>query len=404
MNATGVVVEYNPFHNGHLYHLQESKRKSNADIVIAVMSGHFLQRGEPALVSKWARAKMALLAGVDLVIELPYSFATQHAEVFAKGSISLLDNMQCSSFCFGSEDGDIQKFLYTLELLHNKSSNYNQYVQQYVKEGMSYPSALSQAFKQFESNHTVDLSKPNNILGYHYLEAIKNLSSKMEGYTVTRKSAQYHDIDFSSDTIASATSIRRKLLATTELDITEVSSLIPVTTLDVLYDYLKHFEQLHSWEHYWPLLKYKLLTSSSVELSNLYEVEEGIENRLKREAVHSNSFEEFMQKVKTKRYTWTRIQRMLLHILTNTSKKEMFSQSEYPSYIRLLGMTAKGRKYLNIKRKDISLPIITNYSSAKHINFELDNRAAEVYSLGLHNYERQMELLLQERQQPPIMV
>ena len=148
MKATGIIVEYNPFHNGHKFHASEARKTTNADIIIAVMSGNFLQRGEPAFVDKWSRTKMALQNGVDLVVELPYAFATAHAPVFAQGAIQILDAARCQSFCFGSEDGNIQPFNNSLELLTNAEYEYEQTVKKSVKEGMSYPKALNAAYQQ----------------------------------------------------------------------------------------------------------------------------------------------------------------------------------------------------------------------------------------------------------------
>ncbi|HHY20854.1 MAG TPA: nucleotidyltransferase, partial [Bacilli bacterium] len=167
MKAVGIVVEYNPFHNGHLYHLQQTKVKSGADIVIAIMSGSFLQRGEPALVSKHARTKMALRAGIDLVIELPYAFSTQKAETFARGAVLLLDALQASEVCFGSEAGDITPFEQLIDFLRDREAEFNEQLKHFLQEGCSYPKANALAFSSLNPNKTMlDLSLPNNILGY----------------------------------------------------------------------------------------------------------------------------------------------------------------------------------------------------------------------------------------------
>src|SRR3954447_5149175 len=165
MKSVGLIVEYNPFHNGHAFHLQASKEAAEADIVIAVMSGNFLQRGEPALVSKWHRTQMALLNGVDIVFELPYCFATQKAETFANGAVSILNAVGCDTLCFGSESGDISSFLQTIEYLDTQHSSFNKNIKQFIDTGVSYPKALSLAFQQLpESEKYLDLSRPNNIL------------------------------------------------------------------------------------------------------------------------------------------------------------------------------------------------------------------------------------------------
>ncbi|WP_175988796.1 nucleotidyltransferase [Bacillus sp. Marseille-Q1617] len=404
MKATGVVVEYNPFHNGHLHHLNETKNSSGADVVIACMSGHFLQRGEPALVSKWARTRMALAAGVDMVIELPYAFATQHAEVFAKGAISLLHEIGCESFCFGSEDGGIASFEETVDLIHDNQHTYNSSIRRYVDEGLSYPTALSKAFKDLDGTEDlIDLSKPNNILGYHYIEARNAVAPDLKAYTITRESAGYHDEHFSSPSIASATSIRKNLFDPAQEE-SVISRYMPAGTLRILEEYRKEFGDYHRWENYWPLLQYKIMASSPSQLKEIYEIEEGIENRIIENAKKALSFEDFMNRLKTKRYTWTRLQRMILHILTNTTKEEMNKRHTAPDYVRLLGMNQTGQEYLHIQKKALNLPLISKLSSADKEDISLDIKASEIYSLGLPFSEAKRKLLRREWSQPPIMV
>jgi predicted nucleotidyltransferase len=403
MKATGVVVEYNPFHNGHLHHLRETRIVSGADVVVAVMSGHFLQRGEPALVSKWSRTRMALEAGVDVVIELPYCFATQHAEIFSRGAISLLDSIGCESFCFGSEDGDIDTFEKTVVFIEANRERYNTYISGFIRDGMSYPSALAKAFQTLGNGDSViDLSKPNNILGFHYMEARNQIHSSLKAYTITREAAGYHDQHFSSPSIASATSIRKNIFSNESGH--KIDSYLPSTSVDQLTRYQLEYGGFHRWENYWTILQYKLLSSSKEELKDIYEIEEGIENRMMECVKISTSFEEFMTKLKTKRYTWTRLQRMLLHILTNTRKEEMRCRHISPSYIRLLGMNKMGRDFLHSKKKEMPLPLISKLSSANQSDIELDVRAAEIFSLGLKNAAARKKLLHQEWSQPPVMV
>lgn len=402
MKSTGLVVEYNPFHNGHLYHVEEARKQTNADIIIAVMSGNFLQRGEPSIVSKWARTKMALMAGVDLVVELPYPFAVQNAEKFAFGSISILHALKCDYFCFGSESGNIKEFSDTLDAMERHHFEYESMVKERMKSGISYPSALSQSFNSLglKEEGNIDLTKPNNILGFHYMKVNRSLETPMKTYTIQRKNANYHDEEFSSATIASATSIRK---ATFEADqsIQGIKQYIPNTTFHILEDYFNEYQSFHHWELYWPFLQYRLLTISENDLAKIYEIEEGVEFRLIRAAKKAVSFQDFMKKVKTKRYTWTRIQRMCVHILTNTKKKEMFTHHKSIEYIRLLGMTEKGRSYLNQIKKDLEFPLISKLSSIPHNLALLDIRASTIYSQCLQEPFRQ-KLYDKEFSQPPI--
>lgn len=403
MNAVGVIVEYNPFHNGHAFHLQAAKEATSADIVIAVMSGNFLQRGEPALVSKWFRAKMALLNGVDIVLELPYQFATQKAETFANGAVSILDAIGCDSLCFGSESGEISSFLETIDFFDKQQEQLDLHIKNNINTGISYPKALSLSFQALSSaDKHVDLTKPNNILGYHYIKALKQQNSTVKPFTVKRKNADYHDEHFASETIASATSIRKALFSTKQ-DYAAIEQYVPAPTSHLLKEYLSQYGSFHEWENYWPYLQFRLLQCSCEELKEVYEVEEGLEHRLKAAALEASSFQEFMQKVKTKRYTWTRLQRLCVHVLTNTKKTEMRMCSEKVAYLRLLGMTRKGKEYLNKQKSHLSLPLIAKLSAFKSNEISLDIKAARIYTLGIGGLSTTKPFNL-EYKQPPIYI
>jgi predicted nucleotidyltransferase len=403
MKAVGVIVEYNPFHNGHAYHLQAAKELAEADLTIAVMSGNFLQRGEPALVSKWYRAKMALLGGVDIVLELPYQFATQKAETFANGAVSILDAIGCQTLCFGSESGDISTIIQTVNYMEKHKERFDESIKMNIKTGVSFPKALSLSFQTLSSTENLlSLEKPNNILGFHYVKAIKQQKSSIIPLTVKRKNADYHDEHFATETIASATSIRKALFASEESN-SPIEQYVPDSTNTLLKEYLNEYGKFHGWENYWDFLRFRLLHSDSAELRNIYEVEEGIENRLIAAALDSFTFKEFMEKVKTKRYTWTRLQRICVHILTNTKKAEMSGTLEKASYLRLLGMTTRGKEYLNKNKSHFKLPLISKLSAYKENGISLDIKASRVYSLGIGK-QKGINLLHQEFKQPPIFV
>lgn len=384
MKTVGVIVEYNPFHNGHLFHLRESKSITHADVVIAVMSGNFLQRGEPALVSKWSRAKMALKAGVDLVIELPYQFATQQAEIFANGAISILEALHCDSFAFGSESGDIESFMRTHDIVEEKKDHIQAKIQDEIKQGNSYPKSVSNAYTSvLEGEQVLDLSKPNNILGFHYVKALREQQGNMQTYTISRKNAQYHDEDFASATIASATSIRKAIFGSSSQWDEKIRQYVPATTFAELMDYYDSVGMFHSWETYWPYLQYRIQTASIEELRQIYEIEEGIEYRMKQVSMKSTGYQQFMENLKTKRYTWTRLQRMCLHILTNTTTEELNKENRKASYIRILGMSEKGQHYLNANKKRASLPIISNVKKEHIALLQTDLKASRVFNLPL---------------------
>ncbi|KKI93754.1 hypothetical protein WQ54_01485 [Bacillus sp. SA1-12] len=380
MNALGLVVEYNPFHNGHYYHLTQSIKETNADIVIAVMSGNFLQRGEPAIISKWERTKMALHSGIDIVIELPYAFATQKAETFASGAVSILGALKCHSLCFGSESGDIFPFLEANEFLLQNKEQYDLLIQKYMKTGVSYPSALTRAFQEISNGRDIlDLSLPNNILGFHYVKAIYRQNAKIKPYTIKRTAAGYHEQNFVSPSIASATSIRKALFENKG----PITNYVPNETLQIMDQYKNQYGLLHNWEHYFDYLKYSIMTMSSEELLTIYEAEEGLENRIKRIVPSSESFLHFMEQLKTKRYTWTRLQRLCTHILTRTTKQQIsfINKDQTAPYIRLLGMSKKGQEYLSSVKKQTELPIISKLSTIQHPLLEIDIKASSAYNI-----------------------
>lgn len=403
MKSVGIIAEYNPFHNGHLYHLQKTKEVSAADVAICVMSGNFLQRGEPALVSKWYRTRMALEAGLDIVVELPYAFAVQKAEIFAYGAVYLLNALKCDSICFGSESGEVKPFLNTLEYLNKHSDTYDHYIKAYIKQGVSYPRALAQAYSSLKDGlrDGVDLSKPNNILGYQYIRAAHEMNSKIHFFTVKRSKAGHHDQTFHHEKIASATSIRKSLSENPDLD--QIRPYVPESTLSVLASYVQKYKKLHGWEDYWPFFQYRLLTMSEDELQEIYDAEEGLPYRLKKAAKSAKSFHSFMQSVKTKRYTWTRLQRICVHILTNTPKSVMVPAAEKPQYIRLLGMSRTGRDYLNKRKKELELPLISTVSSFPEDWLVLDRKSSQVYAHVLPEPEKS-SLFSLEFAQPPIMI
>ncbi|MCA1029956.1 nucleotidyltransferase [Bacillus timonensis] len=401
MKAVGVIVEYNPFHNGHFYHLTEALKLSEADCAIAVMSGNFLQRGEPALVSKWTRTKMALEAGIDIVIELPYLFATQKAETFANGAISILDAMNCDEVCFGSEHGSISDFKETVHFMGEHSNEFDRSVQTFIKKGYSFPKASSLAYYQLNDNNTyLDLSKPNNILGYHYVKAINDQQSQLKPSTIIRTGSNYHDEEFTSTHIASATSIRKHLFNNAS-ELEDIVQYVPSSTARHLISYKSKYGLFHEWENYFVWLKYKILTSSLSELKEIYEVEEGLENRLKSVIRSANCFQDFMHLLKTKRYTWTRLQRMCTHILTNTTKEQMQTEKEQASYIRLLGMSNKGQNYLSTTKKQVDLPIISRLGSKHDDILNLDIKASNTYAMAIQEPLRN-QFIQAEYSTPPI--
>jgi predicted nucleotidyltransferase len=387
LKATGIIVEYNPFHNGHLHHALQARNMTGADVVIAVMSGNFLQRGEPAFVDKWTRTKMALSNGVDIVFELPYAFATATAPIFANGAIQLLDASQCSAFCFGSEDGEIEPLERSLHLIQQAGDIYQQTIKEAVNRGLSYPKALNEAYIAAAKSSAIegtlaDLSKPNNILGFHYLESALAIHSKMTATTIPRVVAQYHDDAIVGNQIASATGIRKSFFESDALSV--VTDFIPDTTREVLLDWQATQQSFGNWASFYPQLRFTILREGPERLRTIADITEGIENLLYRAAATHGTFEGFMGEVKSKRYTWTRIQRMLTHIFTGFTTS-MRSDMTTPSYLRLLGMTQAGRLYLNNHKKRLKLPVVSKAAAFSNPSLKVDIHASDMYALGIGN-------------------
>ncbi|BCC60473.1 putative nucleotidyltransferase [Streptococcus pneumoniae] len=367
------------------------------------MSGPFLQRGEPALISKWYRTKMALANGVDLVVELPYVFATQKAETFANGAISILNALRVSEICFGSEDGQIENFYNTISIQKNEEETFNCLVKQFMDAGNSYAKATSDAFSHIlTSEKNIDMSQPNNILGFQYMKAILSQNSSIQAQTIKRFASHYHDETFNDQHIASATSIRKQLFSE-EGSFTTIEPFLPQATTSLLANYKQNYGILHNWEQYFSFFKYRLMTMSPEDLRHIYEIEEGLEHRILSKIQNSSSFYSFMEALKTKRYTWTRLQRACTHILTNTTKEDIRSANieQHAPYIRLLGMSQKGQTYLSKNKKKIELPILTHTKTFDHAALDIEKKANSVYFSIMHEPLR-TQLLKQDITHHPI--
>lgn len=377
MKACGLIVEYNPFHNGHLHHLEHAKQIADADCLIAIMSGPFLQRGEPAIIDKFHRARAALFAGADIVVELPYPYAVQSSELFAKGALLSLHELGASSICFGSESGDIGHFLTSIAHLQENKSLYDKSIQTYLKEGLAYPEASGKAYEEI-GLADMDLVQPNNILGFSYVKTIKKYRLPIEPLTIPRIQNKFHDEEIST-TIASATSIRKEL-ENNELT-GKARAALPEMSASQLVKYKKIAGLWHRWDHYFPFLQYRVLSMEACELKNIHGVDEGLENRIKRTAAKAVSFADWIDSVKTRRYTQARLQRTFTHILLHSSKEAIasFTGMDTVPYIRLLGLSKTGQAHLNRIKQHVSVPIIANLSRKFAETVALDEKAANVY-------------------------
>ncbi|RKD24163.1 hypothetical protein BEP19_07080 [Ammoniphilus oxalaticus] len=382
MKVVGLIVEYNPLHNGHLYHYQEAIKATQADACVAVMSGNFLQRGEPAIVSKWARTKMALAIGVDLVIELPTAYCTQNAEVFAFGAVSALHSLGVvDSICFGSESGSTDWLEELAQKLANEPASFKQELKQGLSEGLPYPSAYANAAANLANVSIDDLNKPNNILGLNYILALKRLNSSIKPYTITRVKAGYNETAITDQTIASATALR-KLIAESNLD--TIQNFTPLSTYQILREEQQAARFPIDWDLFFSFVRQQLLAQGTEQLALIHEMDEGIEHRLKRLSLQTTDFQSFMEAIKTKRYTWNRLQRLLLYLLLNVTKREINNlqlQRGVP-YIRALGFNQRGQALLRRAGEQSLVPVIGRIQKEKHPMLDLDVRASNLYQLA----------------------
>lgn len=382
MKVVGLVVEYNPFHNGHLFHFQQALKETKADACVAVMSGNFLQRGEPAVVSKWARTKMALSAGIDLVLELPTAYCTQNAEIFAYGAVSALDSLGLVDFlCFGSESGNIAWIKKLASLLTEEPEEFRRELKSLLHTGLPYPKAYAKAASILVPEASTQLEQPNNILGLNYVLALKRLQSSIEAHTITRIKAGYHQSDITDHHIASATALR-KLIFDNSFD--RIKDFVPLSTYEILLEEKQKGRFPLSWKEYFPYVHHSIMSKRMEELSLIHEMEEGLENRLKRLQLQAKQFDSFMDLLKTKRYTWNRLQRIMLYLLLNLTKEEMkgFRIKEGVPYLRILGFNEKGRQLLHQAKGNCKVPLISKVAGVSHPMLELDIRASHIYSLG----------------------
>lgn len=380
MKNIGIICEYNPFHNGHLFHINKIKEMFPDSRIIAVMSGNFTQRGDASIIDKWDKTELSLFYGVDLVVELPFVFASQGADIFARSSIEILSSLNVDYLVFGSETNNIDVLSNMASAQFNKK--YDKLVKEFLDEGINYPTALSKALYEITGKK---IDKPNDILGITYIREIIKQKSSIEPICIKRNN-DYNSVEL-NDSLTSATSIRYALFHNED-----VSTYVPEQTN------LKLKNNLHFIDNYFNLLKYKVLTDN--DLSKYQTVDEGIENRILKYIVLARDLNELILKVKTKRYTYNKLNRMFTHIICNFTKEEAKS-FEHVEYIRVLGFNSKGRNYLNEIKKDISIPIITNFSSIKSKMLDIEYRATCVYASTLNEKDK-IELITNEYKNSPI--
>jgi tRNAmet cytidine acetate ligase len=391
MKIVGLITEYNPFHNGHLHHIQLAKKLTGADYVVVVMSGNFLQRGTPAIVDKYKRTHMALLCGADLVVELPCAFATASAEFFASGAVSILNKMGCVDYlCFGSECGDIDLLGKISDILAKEPKTFKEAIKSYLKEGLSFPVARKKALLDCVTKTNVNttelehiLSEPNNILAIEYMKAIKKQNSLMEPITIKRIVSGYHDTQI-TDTICSASAIRKSLQRN---GFDSFKNQVPACVNEILTaEYEKTFPIYMN--DFSSLLKYKLLLCKEF-YTNYLDVSDSFSHAIANHLSQYKNAEDFMELLKNKQYTLTRINRSLTHILLNIEKETMskYVENDYAQYIRILGFNKNSSLLLTQIRNHATLPIISKLADYKKLlnplacyMLEQDIFASDIYN------------------------
>ena len=387
MKACGIIAEYNPFHKGHHYQIEQIRKQTDADVIVVAMSGNFVQRGEPAIENKWHRAKMALENGADLILELPTLSSTQATDWFAAGGVGILHAAKCHEIAFGVEDIRID-YQVAFEEWITLQARIKEDVTNDDMKSLTYASRLTLIAKEsFGQNSPLYrlMQQPNQQLGFAYVKEIFSRNVPMDYLTIERKGNGHLDAKIQEEQFASGTALRKQLLK-------------PERNPN-LYAQLSYLEEISSvayrnhWEQYWLLLKYQLERSSVEELRNIYQMDEGIEYRLKKILPQANSFYNFIQLLKNKRWTWARLQRLCLYVLLGITKKQVekyFESIRKPNKVTVLGFNGRGREYLKTLREE-ETEFITNYADS---SIETQKNFDNIYDImnpsGYHS-ARQMK-------------
>ncbi|GFN36373.1 nucleotidyltransferase [Tepidimicrobium xylanilyticum] len=407
MKVVGLITEYNPFHFGHKYHLNMAKKITNSDYSIAVMSGSFVQRGEPSLIDKWTKAKMAIDNGVDLVIELPFIFSVQSAELFAYGSISLLHSLKIVDYVvFGSETGDLNPLKEIAQILVDEPPYYKEHLKKNLKQGHSFSVSRSHALEHFfdkyklNKKHNINIKEilkmSNNILAIEYLKNLILLNSNIQPIAIKRVGSTYNESQLNHN-VASATAIRNKLI---NGEIEAIKEYVPAKTFDHLINYINKYKNFNMLDNYTQIINYLLRIEDKNKLTKIIDVEAGLENRIVNKSAEINSIHELIQKVSTKRYAKTRIQRILVHMMANLTETVFEElQPHHPSYIRVLGTNDKGFLILKKIKEKSNLPVVIKFSDYKkysnpYLNriIDFDKKATDLFFLGLNGNKPYMNM------------
>ncbi len=387
MSILGIIAEYNPLHSGHVHHLEAAKALTGCKYTVTVMSGNFVQRGEPALTDKYNRTKFALLAGADLVLELPVYSATASAEYFAEGAVKILDATgMVNKLCFGSESGSIEHLEYIATLLSKEENEFKSVLKQYLRQGFSFPQARENALEALYGQSFKDLQTSNNILAVEYIKALKRINSNIKPYTIKRIHSTYNGTELDKP-FASATAIRQSILNT---EYEPIRQLVPDYVYRVLTDHSKK-PGFSNVDNLSMILHYLLRSKTPEELQKILGMQEGLEQRILRMAAETFPITSIIHRIKTKRYTFTKLQRLILHILLNITKDDFnLYQKTFPQYIRVLGFREESRILLKYLHYNAKVPVITNLKNANRVLcrqgmqvLEKEIQTTDIYNISL---------------------
>lgn len=389
----GIIAEYNPFHNGHLLHLTKSKEETGAEYSICIMSGNFVQRGNTSIVNKWVKTEMALKSGIDLVLELPTVYSISSAENFAEGAIKLLNSLKIvDTVSFGSENSDINILNRISGILYEEPKQYVAFLNEELKKGLSFPKARENAILLYlnDKKYFNILNQPNNTLAIEYLKALKKYKSHIMPIAIKREKAFYNS-NCIVDEYASATAIRNMIVNNQFNDIRKV---MPRLAYDLLMQEIENNQYVIDISKFEKEILYSIRRLSTADLKKFPEVNEGLENAIKNAANSCNTLAELINIIKSKRYTQTRIQRILLYILLNTTKKDMYISRKTIPYARILGYSPKGKELISeIYNANPKITLITSvknfFDSSNNKTYthmlSKDILATNIYTLAYKN-------------------
>ncbi len=389
--VAGIIAEYNPFHNGHYYHIQRTKELTGTESIVAVISGNFTQRGEPSIVNKWSKAYMAICGGADLVIELPTIYAVSSAENFASGAIKILNELKIvDELSFGAESKELSTLNNIANVLCDEPKQYLTILSHELSKGISYPKARENAILMYLNDikrYANILNSPNNILAIEYLKSIKRQRCNIEPVMVERKKVYYNE-ERIVDEFASSTGIR-KLLLNREFE--EIKKVIPRSSYKILANDYNNLGPIIGLKCFEKEIVYELRKMTISQIANLPDVTEGLEYAIKKAVDETNSINQIIDSVKSKRYTQTRIQRILIYALLGITKQDMEMSKKAIPYVRVLGFTQKGKDLISrATRENPKLKIITSVKkfeekeSNKNLKrmLDIDKYATNVFTEG----------------------